>query len=377
MARRWVAAGHAVTVICGRGDICGLPDQRVFEAEGIHVRVVGSCYSQKQSFLRRIAAFLFFMLASSIEGLCVRKVDVLFATSTPLTIGIPAMVLKWFKRVPFVFEVRDQWPEVPIEMGYIKNWLLKNLLLWLERCIYKSAAAIVALSPGMADGIRVVLGHVRRPVIVAPNSADIELFHPDIDSSAVRKKMGWQDKFVVLHFGAMGKVNSLEFLIDAAQKMQTYPDVLFVLMGQGKEKQNLTEKVAALNLKNFEIYNPSPKSELPQIVAACDVSTVIIGNHPIIEHNSANKFFDSLAAGKPVLLNYSGWQRLTIEAHQAGFGCRLCDLDDYVKNLLTLYASNDRLREMGSNARRLAEEKFSRDKIALDVLGVINGVVHS
>ncbi|MBN2513661.1 MAG: glycosyltransferase family 4 protein [Sedimentisphaerales bacterium] len=377
MARRWVVAGHAVTVICGRGDICGLPDQRVFDAEGIHVRVVGSCYSQKQSFLRRIAAFLFFILAGSIEGLCVRNVDVLFATSTPLTIGIPAMVLKWLKGVPFVFEVRDQWPEVPIEMGYIKNMLLKKLLLWLERCIYKSAAAIVALSPGMADGIQIVLGHVKRPVIVAPNGADIELFQPDIDSSAVRKKMGWQDKFVVLHFGAMGKVNSLDFLIDAAQKMQTYPDVLFVLMGQGKEKQNLTEKVAALNLKNLEIHGPTPKSELPRIVAACDVSTVIIGNHPIIEHNSANKFFDSLAAGKPVLLNYSGWQRLTIEAHQAGFGCRLCDLDDYIKNLLTLYTSNNRLRDMGSNARRLAEEEFSRDKIALDVLGVINGVVNS
>lgn len=368
LARRWVAAGHRVTMICGRGDTCGLPAQSCFEAEGIQVRVVNSGYSQKHGFLRRIWSFLFFIASGTIEGLQVSDIDVIYATSTPLTIGIPAMLLKWLKRVPFIFEVRDQWPEVPIEMGFIKNPILKKLLLCLEKRIYAASVAIVALSPGMADGIRKVIGNSLKTILIAPNSSDVDLFRPDIDGLAVRRTMGWQDKFVILHFGAMGKVNALGFLIDAARELHAYPEIRFVLVGQGRERQNLTEKIAALNLNNIEIHGPKPKSELPEVVAACDVSTVIIGHYPIVEHNSANKFFDSLAAGKPVLLNYSGWQRDILETHRAGLGCQLCNSEEYIEKLKLLYSDKSLLHEMGRNARRLAENQFSRDCIAQQIL---------
>jgi len=374
LARRWVAAGHSVTVICGRGDICGLPDQSSFEIEGIRVEVVGAVYSQKLGFWGRIWAFLYFMTACFFKGLGIRNADVVYATSTPLTIGVPAMLLKWCRRIPFVFEVRDQWPEIPIAMGYIRNPLLKKLLLCLERRIYISSSAVVALSPGMADGIRQVLGNVERPIQIAPNSADIDLFRPDMDGSAVRQQMGWQDKFIVMHFGTMGHANGLDFLIGAAARCTDYPDILFVLIGSGRQKERLARSAENLKLKNIVFIDNKPKLELPHWVAACDVSTVIFADYPILEHNSANKFFDSLAAGKPVLLNYSGWQREILESRSAGLGCRLCSLDEYVANLLTLYKNKDQLKRMGQNGRMLAQNEFNRNKIASDILRLIQEV---
>ena len=373
-ARRWVKAGHKVTVLCGRGDICGLPEQSEFNIEGIEVNIVGVIYSQKQSFIHRIWAFLYFIFACIWHGIRIKNVEVIYATSTPLTIGIPAMMISWIKRIPFVFEVRDQWPEIPIEMGIIKNPVLKKLLLWLEKTIYRKAAAIIALSLGMAEGVRLVLGKSDKQILVAPNSSDTELFYPDIHGPDIREKMGWKDKFIITHFGTMGRANGLDFLLDAAERLKDSSEVLFVLLGSGREKDRLKEKASQRGLSNIQFMDSQPKKELPRWVSACDVSTVIFADYPILEHNSANKFFDSLAAGKPVLLNYSGWQRELLEKNQAGFGCRQCDINEYVEKVRRFILQKDRLKEMGYNARRLAETQFSRDKLAADVLNLLKTV---
>ncbi|GAG19349.1 unnamed protein product, partial [marine sediment metagenome] len=209
--------------------------------EGINVVVVGTKYSNKQSYLYRVTSFLSFCLLSIYAGLRTKGVDVIYASSTPLTVGIPAMMIKWAKRVPFIFEVRDQWPEIPIELGIITNRFLIKILLWLEKTIYRNCSSIIALSPGQADGIRKVLTPDSRnrglaeekPITVIPNSCDIDLFRPDINGSAIRQRMGWGDKLVLLHTGAMGKVNGLDFVIDAAEKLKGNNDIIFVLIGDG------------------------------------------------------------------------------------------------------------------------------------------------
>ena len=179
-ARRWIKCGHKVTVLTGYYDIGGLPAGRGViqkqSIDGINIIVVATKYSNTQSFFRRIISFFSFLLFATYAGLSEQSVDVVYATSTPLTVGIPAMIIKWLRRKPFVFEVRDQWPEIPIEMGIIKNNLLAKLLLWLEKSIYKQSSAIVALSPGMADGVRSVLNK-DKPVTVIPNSSDLSLIH--------------------------------------------------------------------------------------------------------------------------------------------------------------------------------------------------------
>ncbi len=373
-ARRWVKAGHKVTLITGYYDIGGLePVKKLYrklEIEGINVVVVGTGYSNKQSYLRRILAFLSFCILSIYAGLLTKKVDVIYATSTPLTVGIPAIILKWFKRVPFVFEVRDQWPEIPIELGIIKNRIMIRLLLWLEKTIYRCSSVIVALSPGMAEGIKRILIE-DRPVEVIPNSCDIDVFSPDVNSSDVREKYGWSDKLVLLHFGAMGKANGLDFVIDAAERLKDNPDVHFVLVGDGSQKKMLVNRVEELRLKNIDIIDSKPKAELARFVAACDISMVVFANYPVLENNSANKFFDSLSAGKPVLLNYSGWQREILEDNNAGFGCDLFNLDQFVEKVFYFNSHRDQLKQMGQNARRIAVDKFDREKLASLALSLL------
>lgn len=378
LARRWIKKGHQVTLICGITDQSGLDPgsgKRVeIQAEGIRVIALNTRYSNSLGFFARVWAFVKFIMMSFRVGLNVKDVDLIYATSTPLTIGIPAMGLKGFKRVPFIFEVRDQWPQIPIEMGYIRNPFLKVFLLWVERRIYKNSAAIVALSPGMADGVKNVLGRISKEVIIAPNSSDTQLFHPGIDGSRMREQYNWQKKFVILHFGAMGRANRLDFLIEAAQRVQDIPQMHFAVMGEGREKQHLREKVRQQGLKNIEILDTVSKKQMPQVVAACDVSTVIFANYPILEHNSANKFFDSLSAGKPVLLNYGGWQKELIESCGCGYGCKQCDLDEYITRLKYLYENQDKLAKMGQNARKLAQTEFDRDLISNRILTLIEKV---
>ncbi len=376
-ARRWVKAGHKVTMLTGYYDIGGLqvnkPLDRKQTIEGINVVVVGTKYSNKLSYLRRIISFLSFCLLSIFAGIRTKDVDIIYASSTPLTVGIPAMVIKLARRVPFVFEVRDQWPEIPIKLGIIKNRFLIKILLWLEKTIYKSCSWIVALSPGQAEGIKKVLAD-EKPITVIPNSCDIDIFGPEIDGSAVRQRRDWGDKFVILHTGAMGKVNGLHFVIEAAEKLKGNSDIIFVLIGDGNQKSSLESEVKKLGLANVEILSSVPKRELPEFYAADDIGLVIIGNYPIIEHNSANKFFDSLSAGKPVLINYSGWQRKILEENEAGFGCDLCNLDQFVEKVLYLNSHRQEIKQMGQNARRVAVEKFDRDRLAKQALEIISAL---
>jgi len=376
-ARRWVKAGHKVTLITGHYDIGGLEATGALyqkqKIEGINVIVVGTKYSNKQSYLRRAASFLSFCFLSIYAGLRAKSVDVIYASSTPLTVGIGAMVIKWVKRVPFVFEVRDQWPEVPIELGIITNGFLIKILLWLEKTIYRNCSSLIALSPGQADGIRVVLTE-EKPITVIPNGCDTDVFRPDIDGSAIRQKKGWKGKLVLLHTGAMGKVNGLGFVIDAAERLKDHSDIIFVLIGDGNQKPSLESKVEKLGLANVEILSPVPKLQLPEIVTAADAALVIIANYQIIEANSSNKFFDGLSAGVPVLLNYSGWQRNILEENEAGFGCTLCNLDEFVEKVLYLNSHSRQVKQMGQNARRVAVEKFNRDELAKQALELIFSV---
>jgi len=376
-ARRWVKAGHKVTLIAGHYDIGGLQvDKTLYQKqniEGINVVVVGSKYSNKQAYLRRVISFLSFCLLSIYAGLRTKNVDMIYASSTPLTVGITALVIKWVKHIPFVFEVRDQWPEIPIELGIITNRFLIKILLWLEKIIYKNCSSLIALSPGQADGIRAVLTE-EKSIMVIPNSCDTDVFTPDIDGSAIRQKRDWGDKLVLLHAGAMAKVNGLDFVIDATERLKEHSDIMFVLIGDGNQKPFLESRIKKLGLTNVEILSSVPKQELPEFYAAADIGLVIIGNFPIIEHNSANKFFDSLSAGKPVLLNYSGWQRKILESNKAGLGCTLCNLDEFVQKVLYLNSHRPQVEQMGQNARQVATKEFNRDNLAKKALDVISSI---
>lgn len=376
-ARRWVAAGHRVTMLTSvaqmtEEDLGGPPKRLVtrLQIDGIDIVALNVRYRQSMGIVRRVWAFVRFMMLATWTALRVKHVDKVYATSTPLTVGIPALAGWWLRRRAYVFEVRDVWPAVPIAMGVIRNRLLIRLLLRLERTIYRGAQAIVALSPGMEACVRERVDAGKR-VVTVPNCADTDLFSPEIDGGRVRSERGWGDRFVCIHTGAMGRANALDVIVEAATRFRDDPDHLFVLVGEGSEKKRLQDTRDELDLKNLQIIDGQPKHELPALVAAADACLVTFAAVPILQDNSANKLFDYLAAGRPVIVNYGGWQREVLEDAKAGLGSTQGDNSSFFANIAALHDDPALRRTMGERARTLAVERYERSDLAERALDLL------
>jgi len=345
-----------------------------FDLDGIRVIALNVPYTQTMGFVRRVAAFLAFMVAATLQAMLVRRVDVVYATSTPLTVGIVALASRLVCGRPYVFEVRDVWPAVPIAMGVIRNRLVIRLLDALERRIYRHAAAIVALSPGMERCVR-EKAPPSTPVVSVTNCSDIGLFEPTAKGDGAGGMAAWAGKVICIHVGTMGPANGLSVIVRAADHFRDDPGLHFVLVGEGNEKPKLRAQKESLGLTNLDILDGVPKEALPGMLAAADISLVTFANVGILEDNSANKFFDSLSAGLPILLNYGGWQREVLESCQAGLGCRQGDESAFFAHIAKLRGDRALRERMGVNARRLAEDRFDRDALAALALKTIEAAM--
>ncbi len=371
-ARHLQRQGHKVTLLTAASDQLDTGSKmRRREIEGIEVIELRAGYADhvrgtRMSYPQRIFNFLSFALASTWASLSLPKPDVVFATSTPLTIGIPGLIISKFRRVPHVFEVRDLWPEAPVQMGALRSPLSIKAARWLERTIYRHSAHIVALSPGMRDGI-VAAGVPASKVTVIPNASDLDLFSPTVDGTDYRNRLDLNGQFTCAYFGTMGEANGLNFVLDAAieLKRRQVTDVAFVLHGDGKERRMLESRCAADGLSNVVFSAPvAGKGAIAQLAAAANVCMTIYKNLPILYTCSPNKMFDSLAAGKPVLVNMPGWLQMLVEQNDAGVFVEPDNPIDFADKVLFLRDNPELCAEYGRNARRLAEEQFARQKLA-------------
>jgi glycosyltransferase involved in cell wall biosynthesis len=341
-----------------------------FETEGINVVAIAAAYNDPQvgtgmNGWQRMFKFYQFAWSACRVAKKLPAPDAVFATHTPLTIGLAGLTLARYFKVPFVFEVRDLWPEALVNVGALKNPLM---IWWLERMakkIYAGAKHIVALSPGMKEGI-VRAGVPADKVTVIPNASDLDLFSPDIDGSAQREQLGLKNRFAAIYFGAMGLANGLEYVIKAARILaeRRSNHIVLVLLGSGGKRAELEKLATEYELQNVIFSNPAPdKERLARIVAGCDVCLTIY--RATKEHSwSPNKMFDALAAGKPVLINVPGWLGETIEKNNCG-RCLDANRPEMLADALQELAANPELcRQMGKNARELAEREFDRVKLA-------------
>jgi len=374
-ARYLVARGHRVTMITSGlfNDEFHLPEDREYielEVEGIHLVPIAAAYNNpcigtRMSGWRRMVKFYQFSHLAACVGKKLAKPDIVFATHTPLTVGLVGIKLSRHFNVPFVFEVRDLWPEVLVNVGIMKNPLGIWLLRRMAKKIYAAASHIVALSPGIKAGIvRTGVSPVR--VTVIPNASDLDLFRPDLDGSAARERLGLGDRFTAIYFGAMGAANGLEYVIEAARILANRGKnhIAIVLHGDGGKRAELEKMARNYKLTNVIFTNPVPdKTEVARIVAACDVCLTIY--RATRERNwSPNKMFDALAAGRPVLINVSGWLGEMIENNNCG-RCLEASRPETLADALEELAANPALsRQMGANARTLAEWEFDRMKLA-------------
>jgi glycosyltransferase involved in cell wall biosynthesis len=369
--RRLVTAGHDVTMLTsGGGGERQVDGIRVVEARGgygDYVRATGVGYG------RRLLAFVRFALTATVAALRGPRPDVVFATSPPLTMALPAIVAARRWRAPLVFEVRDLWPEAPIQMGALRSPWAQRVARWVERAIYRSATEIVALSPGMRDGI-VATGIDPERVTLIPNASDLDLFSPDLDPGDLREQLGiGADDFVCAYFGTMGEANDLTQVVEAAALVE--PDggrpIVFVLLGDGKRRTALEADVRRRGLENVVFAAAGDKHAAARLAAASDACMTIFKDVPILATNSPNKLFDTFAAGRPAIVNTDGWQRVLVEEHAAGVYARPGDAADLAEQVLALRDDPERTRRYGVNARRLAEREFDRDLLAERLRGVL------
>jgi glycosyltransferase involved in cell wall biosynthesis len=382
MARRLVAAGHQVTLFTTTAGLgpSWAPSRgwHQHEVAGIDLEVLHVPYANYMSFTQRIRAFFQFAVYASWHT---RKgtPDVIFATSTPLTIAIPALAAKLWHRVPLVFEVRDLWPEIPIAVGALKNPLAKAAARALEWIAYHGATHIVALSPGMAEGV-MRRGIPNERVTVIPNCCDIDLFDvPESHGERFRAQLGLTPgQPLIVYTGTFGFVNGLGYLVDAAAAMRTIdPDICFLLVGDGKKRDDVIARAKEVGVldKNLWVWDPVPKNEVPAILAAATVTTSTVIPLEALYNNSANKFFDSLAAGKPIAINYGGWQADLLKETGAGVVLPPDDPSEGARQLAAFVQNSARLQAARTAARHLARTRFARDEMARQLEAVLRKVV--
>ena len=367
-ARRMAAAGHEVTMICGRDEAM---DKTV---DGIHVRRLAIPYRNEMSKRERIVSFLNFLVRASAVAARV-PADVIYASSTPLTVAVPGIVAKFTQRAPLVAEIRDLWPEVPIRLGYLNNPVAIFLAKQLEKAFYAASSEVVALSPSMADGVKEVAPKKR--VTVIPNASDFERFDiPAEQRAAFRKEQGWGDDVVAVYAGGFGMSYQLEWLVDLAAQLRRdgVENVRFVLLGQGSDSDALYQRAENAGLDADAMFlGRQPKEDVAKYVSAADIALSPLRDDPCLEGNSLNKVFDAMAASRPVVFNHGGWLEEAATEHDAGW--RLSrDIPTAAKRFAEIISDRDEMRAAGQRNRELGEKRFARDSLYNQLIEVLNRV---
>jgi len=367
-----VRAGHRVTMLTSPAQLVPgeIPQQggliRPTRIDGLDALVLMVSYRQEMSLPRRAWSFLGFMVLACWVVLTRPNVDLVYATSTPLTVAVPALLGRFLRRVPFFFEVRDLWPDIPIALGLLPNPVLRFAAKALEKLAYRHALVCVAVNPDVAREMARIAGK-RLDVVVACNACDTDLFRPDARASASCAAR-IEGKVVAVHTGAMGRVNALDRILDAAAALHDEENLLFLLVGRGNERAHVIRRVARERLANVQIWDPMPKSELAGLLGEVDFGLMTVSPVPILEKNCANKFFDYLAAGLPVCLNYKGWQAELLERHGCGLSASQGDQQAFESAIRKLYGSASLRTEMAGRARRAAETELSRTAAVTPIL---------
>ncbi|HSV86897.1 MAG TPA: glycosyltransferase family 4 protein [Levilinea sp.] len=369
LAQYLVERGHRVTVVTSPVSYLTGKSSAASQAwieqdrstPGIEILRSYTYHAFHRSFFHRLISFFSFMVSSFIAGLGVGQVDLVWGTSPPIFQGVTAWMLARLKGVPFLFEVRDLWPAFAIGIGVLRNPLLIQASLWLERFLYRHADRVMVNSPGFIDH---VTARGARRVELVPNGADPAMFHPEDDGHAFRQQYGLQGKFIVLYAGAHGMSNDLDVVLDAAKRLDRYSPVCFVLVGDGKEKPALEAQAEQLGITNVLFLPPVVKSRMPEALAAADACLAILKPLDLFKTTYPNKVFDYMAAGRPVVLAIDGVIREVVENACAGVFTPPGDAERLAQVVQKLSADPDSARRLGRNGREYISRHFARPALA-------------
>lgn len=372
-ASAWVKQGHKVTVVTTIYSKSDIKARRFIETqnfEGINVKIINILIDNKHSIPKRILTFILYAFFSSYYALKL-PADVVIASSGPITVGLPGLVAHYFRKRKLVFEVRDLWPHGAIELGIIKNKFVIKLSYWFEKKIYKASSLIVCLSPGMKDFITSRFSYLN--VISITNGANIALFSkPQLPM--ILPELG--NRKYAIYTGNIGKVNDSDLLLETAKELRrlSREDIVILLIGDGQLHNDLLNKAKILKLNNFIIHKLMPKTELVGLVQNAIASIVPLFNTPVLQTSSPNKFFESIAAGVPVIQNTSGWMKKFLEENQIGFTIEPGNAVQLAELLIKLADNPEINKSIKTRAVKVAEENFDKNKLAERMLKALSEI---
>jgi glycosyltransferase involved in cell wall biosynthesis len=331
--------------------------------EGIDVHYLPVSYDNRFGFAARSWSFLKYVKGVVELAGQFKDFNYCYAISVPLTVGLAAMWIKKRYKIPFIFEVGDLWPDAPIQMEFVKNYVFSEALYFLEKSIYKSAHSVVALSPAIQSAIeKKVPG---KKVHLIPNMADCEFYKPERKDPALEARFQVQNKFVVSYIGAVGVANGLDYFLECANAVRKAQlPIHFFICGDGALVERLKKNAQQLSLANLTFLEFTNRKGVQELLNVTDASFICYKQVPILETGSPNKFFDGLAAGKLIIINFGGWIRKEIEENQCGIYCNPQQPTEFVKNISDFLYEGGLLNRAQVASRKVGEDRYSRNLLS-------------
>jgi glycosyltransferase involved in cell wall biosynthesis len=360
---------------------------KIEDFEGLKIHYIPVDYNQKMDFWGRTTAFRQFFWKAYKIALKIhkeQKIDLVYATSTPLTVGITAYLLKIHKNIPYIFEIRDLWPDAPIALGYLKNFIWIGGAKFLEKTLYKNAKNIIALSPKIQSEIQKKVPN--KNVEMIPNMSDNDIFYlqKKLDDIIIDKPIYQPQNtqiipkyYTIAYTGSVGMSNHIEYFLDIAEKAQTsiqknIQKLSFWIIGEGAELDKAKQIVHNKKLWNVLFFKPKEKDILQKFLKHVDFLYVSFLKKEILQSNSPNKFFDALAMGKCTLVNTEGWLKNLVEDNNCGFYANPENPQEFLDKIIPLLSNEVMLYNAQKNAKKLAIEQFDKNILCEKIVKICN-----
>jgi glycosyltransferase involved in cell wall biosynthesis len=376
LTKNWSEQGHEITVIAGTMHYSGSKKREEYKGKWVQCKKQGKITvwrthvseNYNAGFAGRLFGYFTFVFSSVWAGLfnAKGKFDIILSTSPPLFIGITAYLLSRLKRIPFVFEVRDLWPESAIDTGMLKNNGMISFAYWFESFIYRKAALVNVLTPAFRQILIEKKSVPPEKIIFIPNAADFNLSDDllgSFDVHSFRSKMLWQDRFVITYVGAHGIANHLDQVLETA-KLLCDTNVLFVLIGSGPQKEKLIDQAKLMGLDNVMFLMPVAKADVFKYIIASDMGTSVLKKVDTFKTIYSNKTFDYMACKKPILMAIDGISRELIDVAQAGIYIEPENANDFALKIREYLVDYQRVSREGENGYRYAKNNFDRNVLA-------------
>jgi len=380
-AKRWVAAGHRVTVVTGAPNF---PSGKIHAGyrnalwrretlDGIEVLRVWTYITANEGFARRTLDYASFMASAIFASPFLPRPDVIVATSPQFFTPCAAWVVSLLRRRPFVFELRDLWPDSIVAVGAMRDTRLIRWLRKLEYFLYRQAAKIVSVTQSFKH-VLTANGIDASKIAVVPNGVDLDIYRPGPRPEDLARRLGVEGKFVAAYVGTVGMAHGIGTLLDAARALQGRTDIAFVVVGTGAEQAALAEKARTEGLANVVFVGAVGKAEVRDYWRLCDVAIILLRDAPLFRHVIPSKMFEAMGMQRPIILGVRGESEQILLESAAGLTIPPEDADALARSVADLADNRERCIALGLRGRRFASERFNREAMAMQMLAELERV---